>query len=67
MKAGGLAAVAVMLLLGQGLYTAWLILPVAGRFSPAGWGLVLALLLAGAAVGLNRFAVTARKLGRPTP
>ena len=62
-KAGGLAAVAIMLLLGQGLYTAWLILPVAGRFSPAGWGLVLSLLVAGAAAGLNRFAAAARKTG----
>ena len=67
MKSGGLVAVAIMLLLGQGLYTAWLILPVAGRFPPAGWGLVLALLVAGAAAGLNRFAATARKLGRPAP
>ncbi len=63
MKAGGLAAVAIMLLLGQGLYSAWLILPVAGRISPAGWGLVLALLVAGVALGLNRFAATVRKLG----
>jgi hypothetical protein len=64
-NAAGLALVAVMLLLSQGLYTAWLILPAAGRFSPAGWLLVLALLVTGAGVGLNRFAAMARKLRRP--
>jgi hypothetical protein len=65
MKAGGLAVVAVMLLLSQGLYTAWLILPAAGRFSPAGWCLVLALLVSGAGAGLSRYAATARILRRP--
>jgi hypothetical protein len=65
MKAGGLAVVAVMLLLSQGLYTAWLILPAAGRFSAAGWCLVLALLVSGAGAGLSRYVATARKLRRP--
>ncbi len=65
-NAGGLAVVAVMLLLSQGLYTAWLILPSAGRFSSAGWLLVLALLVTGAAAGLNRYGAMARKLRRPT-
>jgi hypothetical protein len=61
----GLAVVAVMLLLNQVLYTAWLILPAAGHFSLAGWLLVLALLVTGAGAGLNRFAAMARKLRRP--
>jgi hypothetical protein len=62
--AGGLAVVAVMLLLSQGLYTAWLILPAARSFSPPGWLLVLALLVTGTGAGLNRFAAMARKLRR---
>jgi len=64
-NAGGLATVAVVLLLSQGLYTAWLILPAGGRFSLEGWLLVLALLVTGAGAGLNRFAALARKLRRP--
>jgi peptidoglycan/LPS O-acetylase OafA/YrhL len=66
-SARGLAAVAVMLMLGQGLYTAWLILPSAGRFSPTGGLLALALLVAGGAVFADRFRAAARRLGRPAP
>ncbi|MEO6876642.1 MAG: hypothetical protein ABI222_17645 [Opitutaceae bacterium] len=62
----GLAVVAVMLLLSQWLYTAWLILPTMGKFSLAAWGLVLALLLAGVAVFIDRYCATARKLRGPT-
>lgn len=62
---GGLAVVAVVVLLSQGLYTAWLILPAAGRLSAAGWGLVLALLVTGTGAGLNRYGALARRLRRP--
>ena len=62
----GLAVVAVMLILGQGLYTAWLILPSAGRLSPMGGLLALALLVAGGAVFVDRFSAAARRLGRST-
>ena len=64
-SAAGLAVVAVMLLLSQVLYTAWLILPAAGHFSPAGWLLVLALLVTGVATSLNRYGAMARRLRRP--
>jgi hypothetical protein len=57
----GLAAVAVTLLLSQGAYTAWLILPAAGPLSVAGWLLVLALFVAGAGVFVNRFCRAARR------
>lgn len=63
-NAAGLAVVAVMLLLSQGLYTAWLILPSAGRFSAAGWWLVLTLLVTGAGTCLNRYVAVARALRR---
>jgi hypothetical protein len=63
-RTGGLAAVAGTLLLGQGIYTAWLILPAAGRISPAGWLLVLALLAAGGAVFVERYVTAVRRLGR---
>lgn len=66
-SAGGLAGVAIMLLLSQGVYTAWLILPVAGHFSPAGWLLVSALLVAGGAVFIDRYGAAARRLRRSTP
>jgi len=66
-SAKGLAVVAVTLLLSQVLYTAWLILPAAGPLSPAGWLLVLAILLAGGAVFVDRYCATARQLRRPTP
>ncbi|MEO8350185.1 MAG: hypothetical protein ABI680_00550 [Chthoniobacteraceae bacterium] len=62
----GLAVVAVMLLLSQVLYIGWLILPAAGKLSPAGWALVLALFVAGAAVFMDRYCATARKLRRQT-
>lgn len=65
--ARGLAIVAVMLLLSQCLYTAWLILPAGGGLSLAGGGMVLALLVAGAAVFIDRYCATARKLRRRTP
>ena len=61
-SAGGLAGVAGALLLGQGVYTAWLILPAAGRFSAAGWLLVVALLVAGGAVFIDRYGAAARQL-----
>jgi amino acid permease len=64
-SAGGLAVVAVMLLLGQGLYTAWLILPSASHISPASWLLVLTLLVAGAGAGLNCYGAKARKFRKP--
>jgi hypothetical protein len=64
-SAMGLATVAVMLLLSQGLYTAWLILPSAGRLSATGWLLVLALLIAGGCGFANRFIAKARKSSRP--
>ena len=57
----GLAAVAVTLLLSQGAYTAWLILPAAGPLPVAGWLLVLALFVAGAGVFVNRFCRAARR------
>ena len=66
-KAGGLAFVALMLLLGQVTYTAWLILPAAGPLSPGGWLLAGALLLAGGAAFINRYAAAARRLGRSSP
>jgi hypothetical protein len=66
-NAGGLAVAAVLLLLGQGLYTAWLILPSAGHFSAAGWLLVLALLVAGGAVFFVRFSAAVRQLRRSDP
>ncbi len=64
--AGGLAWVAVMLMLSHGLYTAWLILPVAGPLSPAGWLLVLTLLAAGWAVLVECFWAAARQPKRAT-
>jgi hypothetical protein len=63
----GLALVAGMLLLTQGLYIGWLILPSAGRLSPTGWLLVLALLIAGGGSFADRFWATARDLRRPLP
>ncbi len=66
-SAGGLALVAVMLMLSQGLYTAWLIVPAAGHFSSAGWLLVLALLTAVGAVFIDRYCATARQLRGSTP
>jgi hypothetical protein len=65
-SAEGLVVVALMLLLSQGLYTAWLILPAAGHLSLAGCLLVLALLAAGGAVFANRYWAAAQRLGRPT-
>ncbi len=66
-SAGGLALVAGMLLLSQVLYTAWLILPSAGHLSPAGWLLVLALLVAGGGTFADRFWALARDLRGPLP
>jgi hypothetical protein len=66
-KTGGLAAVALMLLLGQVAYTAWLILPAAGLLPPGGWLLAGALLLAGGAAFINRYAAAAQRLGRSSP
>jgi hypothetical protein len=66
-SAGGLALVAGMLLLSQVLYTAWLILPSAGRLTPAGWLLVLALLVAGGGSFADRFWAMARDLRGPLP
>jgi hypothetical protein len=63
---GGLAFVAVMVLLSQGLYTAWLILPAAGHLSGPGWLLVSALLVAGGAALVDRFCATARRMRRLT-
>jgi hypothetical protein len=66
-NAGGLAIVAVMLLIGQSVHTAWLILPAAAHFSPVGWLLIVALLVAGMAVFIDRFAAAARRLRRSEP
>jgi hypothetical protein len=66
-SAGGLALVAVMLLLSQGLYTAWLILPSAGHLSPVGWLLVLALLAAGMGSLADRYLAIARGSARSRP
>ena len=65
-RVGALAAVAGVLLCSQMIYTAWLILPAAGHLSPGGWLLVLALLLAGGAVFIERYGAAARRLGRPS-
>jgi hypothetical protein len=64
-SAGGLAFVAVMLLLSQGLYTAWLILPSAGILPSTGWLLVLALLVAGGGGLTDRYHAIARGKTRP--
>jgi hypothetical protein len=61
----GLAVVAIMLLLSQGLYTGWLILPAAGKMAPSGWAFVLTLLVAGVAVFIDRYCAAARKLRSP--
>jgi hypothetical protein len=66
-KAGGLAAVALMLLAGQVAFTAWLILPAAGPLPPSGWLLAGALLLAGGAAFINRFAAAAGCRERSSP
>ncbi len=66
-SAGGLAFVAIMLLLSQGLYTAWLILPSAGHLHFAGWLLVLALLAAGAGGFADRYCAMARGMTKRSP
>ncbi|MEO6876751.1 MAG: hypothetical protein ABI222_18215, partial [Opitutaceae bacterium] len=63
-QTSGLAVVAGLLLLGQEVYTAWLILPVAGRLSAPGWLVALALLTAGAAVFVERYLAAISRLGR---
>jgi len=65
-RAAGLAAVAGLLLLGQGIYTAWLILPAAGRLSSAGCFLVIVLLAAGGGAFVERYLAAVRRLGRPS-
>jgi hypothetical protein len=56
-----------MVLLGQEIYTAWLILPSAGHLPPAGWLMVAALSVTGGAVFFERYGAAARRLGRSAP
>jgi hypothetical protein len=65
-RTAGLAAVTGLLLLGQGIYTAWLILPAAGRLSSAGCFLVIVLLAAGGGVFVERYLAAVRRVGRPS-
>jgi hypothetical protein len=59
-----LAAIATLLLAGQLAYTIWLIVPAAPPATGVAWGLAVALLVAAAALFLNRYLAAARCAAR---
>jgi len=61
--AASLAGVAALLLLGQIVAEAWLILPAAGPLTPAWLGLALALVIGVGSVVVNRYLALARRMG----